>query len=450
MTRILIVLLLTLLWVPSLNAGSTRRPYTSRDWSQLASRITKGKTTARDKAHAIYRWLCDNIAYDTDYKIYHADQALEARKGVCQAYSEMYFLLAEAAGLKVEIVTGDARGDGGHAWNYVYDDAGRGIMVDATWGAGSVGDGVFYRNFNYDGWFDVTPEWMIFSHFPASAADQHLASPITRQQFDHLPDYGSEYQLLGFDGASVLAAHLAGRKVMLPEIKRKVAGRMKIAGMPRQGELRVGEPYEFALGGVAPESVAIKNGDDWYYDWWKQDRYTVTRFVPSKEGKVTLYLKGKDSLWWTAVVYTVAKPTAQDIANLERNAPGQSPSLAGARNFDRRVYSAYGVNLASLLKYVKTNNIKVLPILWDHSAKLSLVNIPWNGQLRRGQSYTVTIRPKGGEYAVTNEKTWFTSWRKNTDGSMSLTFTPTTAGKANLWLKNSDGQYQSVIQYEVI
>lgn len=150
------------------------------------------------------------------------------------------------------------------------------------------------------------------------------------------------------------------------------------------------------------------------------------------------------------MVYTVAKPTAQDIANLERNAPGQSPQLAGARNFDRRVYSAYGVNLGSLLKYVKTNNIKVLPMLWDHSAKLSLVNIPWNGQLRRGQSYTVTIRPKGVECAVTNEKTWFTSWRRNTDGSMSLTFTPTTAGKANLWLKNSDGQYQSVIQYEVI
>lgn len=52
-------------------------------------------------------------------------------KAVCSGYSEAYYLMANAAGLKAKVVTGDANG-GPHAWNLVQID-GKWLVVDVTW-----------------------------------------------------------------------------------------------------------------------------------------------------------------------------------------------------------------------------------------------------------------------------------------------------------------------------
>lgn len=56
------------------------------DFSEVASIITKGCYNDYEKICAIYKWICDNISYDTHYKIYDADRCWDERKGVCQAY----------------------------------------------------------------------------------------------------------------------------------------------------------------------------------------------------------------------------------------------------------------------------------------------------------------------------------------------------------------------------
>ena len=60
------------------------------DWSGITKGIVKGCTTEKQKARAIYNYICENISYDTNYQIYHVDQCWEQKKGVCQAYSELF------------------------------------------------------------------------------------------------------------------------------------------------------------------------------------------------------------------------------------------------------------------------------------------------------------------------------------------------------------------------
>jgi transglutaminase-like putative cysteine protease len=54
------------------------------DFRDLAKTITKGCKTDYQKIKAIYQWICNNIDYDTTYRIYTADSCIKARKGVCQ------------------------------------------------------------------------------------------------------------------------------------------------------------------------------------------------------------------------------------------------------------------------------------------------------------------------------------------------------------------------------
>ena len=74
---------------------------TKYDWGLVAEQIAGDKTSKYDQAYAIYRWLCDNVSYDTTYSIYDADTAFEQKCGVCQAYYEMFYRIAEPLGLKV-------------------------------------------------------------------------------------------------------------------------------------------------------------------------------------------------------------------------------------------------------------------------------------------------------------------------------------------------------------
>ena len=155
---------------------------TRYDYTQVARQITEGCSSKYEQAYAIYRWLCDNISYDTSYSIYTADECWDNRRGVCQAYSELFYRLAEPLGLETHIVRGDAKGPGGiegHAWVFVIvEGTGTGILVDPTWGAGSVNGSTFTHREDDDSWFHVDPYWMIFTHFPDEASYQFLPQPV--------------------------------------------------------------------------------------------------------------------------------------------------------------------------------------------------------------------------------------------------------------------------------
>ena len=135
----------------------------------------------------------------------HAETCYRTRMGVCQAYCELFSYMAEAVGVTAEIIIGitkDANGNVSqekHSWIFVYTHEYDGIFIDPTWGAGAV-DGVkFVRNQDNSTWFNVSPYWLIFSHFPDQPFWKKLDINISEEQFRQLPisnkgmNIGKEY-----------------------------------------------------------------------------------------------------------------------------------------------------------------------------------------------------------------------------------------------------------------
>ena len=153
------------------------------DYTPIAKRIVKGCKTDYDKAKAIYKWLCDSIVYDYSLTICSPDVCYEKKKGICNAYSELFCQLAKPVGLRAEKVSGKSKSitgeipKMGHAWVIVYVKN-RALLCDPTWGAGGVDESdikksknnwrklqsYWKKSKNCWEWFDVPPCWMIFTH----------------------------------------------------------------------------------------------------------------------------------------------------------------------------------------------------------------------------------------------------------------------------------------------
>lgn len=149
--------------------------------------------SVEEKARAIYDWICNNIAYDTTMQIFDADTCWKTRRGVCQAYCEVFCHMAEVAGLTADIVSGKTKDAIGqvssdrHAWIFVYTNAYDGFLIDPTWGAGTVSNSKFIRSNDNSTWFNVSPYWMAFSHYPDCEFWSKLEIDITAEQFAALP-----------------------------------------------------------------------------------------------------------------------------------------------------------------------------------------------------------------------------------------------------------------------
>lgn len=155
--------------------------------------IIETATTVKEKARAIYDWICDNIAYDTTGQIHDAETCWRVKRGGCLAYSELFCHMAKEAGLTADIIVGKIKNPDGtipsdkHSWVFVYTSSYDGLLIDPTWGAGSVVDGKFVKNADNSEWFDVSPYWMIYSHMPDQSYWSKLEITVTESQFRKLP-----------------------------------------------------------------------------------------------------------------------------------------------------------------------------------------------------------------------------------------------------------------------
>ena len=149
--------------------------------------------TVEEKARAIYNWICENIAYDTTKQIHDAETCYNSKRGVCQAYCELFCYMAETVGLTAEVIVGITKDIEGtiseekHSWIYVYTHAYNGMLFDPTWGAGVVNGVKYVKSEDNSTWFNVSPYRMIFSHFPDEQYWTKLDIPITEEQFKNLP-----------------------------------------------------------------------------------------------------------------------------------------------------------------------------------------------------------------------------------------------------------------------
>jgi hypothetical protein len=170
----------------------------SASTDRLAAYLAQGMTTDTMKARSLYRWITNNIAYDTDAFFYGARSSqgagdvLVTHKGVCAGYSGLFEELASKMGLVVVTVSGYAKGyayapgtavsGSNHDWNAVKID-GVWHLIDSTWGAGYVGDDRRFVKEYTDFFFFASPDQMILSHLPEDPQWQLLATPWTSEQF---------------------------------------------------------------------------------------------------------------------------------------------------------------------------------------------------------------------------------------------------------------------------
>ena len=459
--RLKSLIALTFLWVGLIGYPQTvdvhkRVSPTKYDYTEVARQITQGCTTKYEQAKAIYRWLCANISYDTTYTIYTADECWEKRRGVCQAYSELFYRLAEPLGIDVRMISGTSKTTddpaGEHAWVFVVvEGEGTGILVDATWGAGSVNGNTFTRNDNDMSWFHVDPYWMIFTHFPDDAAYQLLPHPISRQQFDVLPIVNPMWGEYGFDARTLFERCMAVR-TELPEAFNAGRGYVRLVDVPLDGKLKIGHKYTFAVQKMQDCDLALIN-EDFYTDWIYQDGTFYLNFIPAKAGeaKLSICKKGEEH-YWGVVSYKVPQPTRADLVQLERNAPLLMPEITRLKNADINNLKRWGISGKKLLAAVRSGKVTALPTFYRSAGECTIDEMPFNATLRVGETYTFKIRPHNGlNWAVINGDDWYQAWSADPQtGAWTMTVTPQKAGKLSLSVQMKEGgSYSSCIGYQV-
>ncbi len=156
--------------------------------SYLADVLCGPFSSHTDKARAIFTWMHYNIAYDVDAffgnRVKHVEpkDTIASGLAVCGGYAGAYVAIALKAGMEAVMVTGHGKGFGyssmkpgdpippcsptGHAWNAVRIDGGEWKLIDACWGAGSVGAGNTYNQKFSPTQFTRSNDDFGLKHFP--------------------------------------------------------------------------------------------------------------------------------------------------------------------------------------------------------------------------------------------------------------------------------------------
>ncbi|MGY6528362.1 MAG: transglutaminase domain-containing protein [Cyanobacterium sp.] len=210
-----------------IDAKALQVQYSGNSTSELASLLSQYATTDEEKARIIYSWITHNIAYDVvslntfmNYNIYpdvSVRTVLNTRETICSGYANLYQQLAQNMGLRSVIIIGYAKGfdyavgndsNVNHAWNGVQID-GKWFLLDPTWGAGTINDNRFEKNFN-DFYFATNPQHFIYTHFPENNKWQLLENSYTREKFDNLPTvshhfFRNKFELISHKNHHILA-----------------------------------------------------------------------------------------------------------------------------------------------------------------------------------------------------------------------------------------------------
>lgn len=433
------------------------------DYTEHAEKITEGCVTQYEQARNIYVWLCENIAYDTDYTIYNADECYDTRKGVCQAYCELFYHIGKTIGLETTIISGRVKDISGaidgnkHAWLSVKAD-GKDILIDPTWGAGYVKGDRFIRNDHDMSWFDIDPYWLIFTHFPNHKDEQFIPQPIKWKQFLQLPPLYPSSTEYGWDGHEMFTQILNGTIQSLPQIFEQYSGYVSLSDIPMQGTLQPGKYYTFTLKKKQANEIILIHGGEFIYEeeWQKDgDEYTL-KFMPISEATINLSIAMKTEAgrsYNTVVLYDVSYPTAEDLKNIEKHTPLRMPEVRSLKNMDVKDWAAIEADGQELLKCVRQKKVAAVPVLYKYAPQyIRGAQIPFTETLAIGQTYTFSFIPQGGlEWKISNEKEWFGEWQiDEATGRYTMQVTPKTPGHLRLSVKTKEGKvFDTMVGYLV-
>ncbi|GHU46190.1 hypothetical protein FACS1894120_2550 [Clostridia bacterium] len=149
---------------------------------KLGESITKGHTTDYDKAHAISKWVSENIYYDNSAKnnsvtaeTISLSGVLNTRRTICYGFSNLTAAICQSVGIKAVCIDGVSQYfenyenllTGGELHNntaYFDDELGRYVIMDAGWDCYNEYNGEYIRTPAIDYYFDGSPLFYSFSH----------------------------------------------------------------------------------------------------------------------------------------------------------------------------------------------------------------------------------------------------------------------------------------------
>ena len=96
----------------------------------IVNTLTKGLTTAKEKATAIYNYVRDTLSYSFYYNTkYGATGALSAKKGNCVDHSHLLVAMFRTAGLAARYVHGTCTFSSGSTYGHVWAQ----VLIDGQW-----------------------------------------------------------------------------------------------------------------------------------------------------------------------------------------------------------------------------------------------------------------------------------------------------------------------------
>ncbi|MBK7866551.1 MAG: hypothetical protein IPJ75_05910 [Ignavibacteriales bacterium] len=200
--------------VPS-GIDSKFRSDPEKNLTEFVSTILKGITSDEEKIRILHDWTAVNIRYDVEGYfgnskiVYNTFDVIKTGKSVCEGYCNVLELLLTTAGIENKKVPGYARGYGfdifagnekfesNHAWTAVKLN-GKWELIDVTWNSGFI-DGIrFVPNYSL-GYFLISPQKFVYTHFPENPEWQLLSPPHSFEEFSNMPYLSDRFFALGLD-----------------------------------------------------------------------------------------------------------------------------------------------------------------------------------------------------------------------------------------------------------
>ena len=280
---------------PALQVGGE----TEESLERLAAHLSKAAKDDREKARLIYRWITNRIAYDvegTSSKSISPSDLLQKRIAYCEGYADLFEKLGKQAGLEVVKVPGWCKGYGyvpgskledknfTHVWNAVKLE-GKWQLVDCTWGAGTISDQKFTREYR-DYFFLPAPEQLIYTHFPEDSQWQLLTPPIAKDEFLQWPKVDMPLFRMGWKVADVRNQLKKNASSGIVQTSDPMPMRVTFRAAPLEGKLRAGTRYKFQAEAAGIAEMAVLQEGQTIPLTRKDTRFEGT--VVARKGKLSV------------------------------------------------------------------------------------------------------------------------------------------------------------------
>jgi hypothetical protein len=183
--------------------------------NDFVNTLLKGISSDEEKVKILHDWTTLNIQYDVEGYfgngkiVYNTFDVIKTGKSVCEGYCNVFEVLLTTAKIENKKVAGYARGYGfdifatnekfesNHTWTAVKLN-GKWQLIDVTWNSGFI-DGIrFVPNYSL-GYFLISPEKFVYTHFPEEPEWQLLSTPLSFAQFTNMPYLTDRFFALGLD-----------------------------------------------------------------------------------------------------------------------------------------------------------------------------------------------------------------------------------------------------------